>query len=263
MSGQIAQQRKVETIANNIANVNTPGFKRDQVVFKEYLTELEKPQGDVDLPRKTWGPQDFYRSYGAENAMVKVDGSYTDHTQGQLKPSGNPLDIAIYGKGFFEVLTPNGVRYTRNGKFVINREGEIVTQTGFKLLSFNGNKSELNDDRKRVISIPQMGKISVAKDGSIYVDEKLFNKISVVEFNDHHELKKQGKGLFYTDHLDNIKRTAINSSLHQGYTEASNVNAIREMSELINAHRHFETIQNAIKAYDHINNKAVNDISRF
>lgn len=263
VSGQIAQQQKVETLANNIANVNTPGFKRDQVVFKEYLTELDNPQGDIDLPQKEWAPEDFYRSYGAENAMVKVDGQFTDFTQGQLKPTGNSLDIGIYGKGFFEVLTPHGVRFTRKGRFSINKDGELVTLTGFKVLSYKGNQSELKNDQKRVVSIPQMGKISVSQDGSMYVDGKLFDQISLVEFKDVHELKKEGKSLYYTDNLDNIQRELKNTNLHQGYIEGSNVNAIKEMSELINAHRHFETIQNAVKAYDTINGKAVNEISKF
>ena len=86
LSGAIAQQKQVETIANNVANVNTPGFKRDQVVFKEYLAALEKgaDQQGVDLPQKEWKPEDFYRSYNSEDSFVKVDGSFTNHEQGQL-----------------------------------------------------------------------------------------------------------------------------------------------------------------------------------
>ena len=127
LSGQIAQQRKVETIANNIANANTAGFKKDSLVFKEHLTALTKGADIVDLPRKEWKPDDFYRSQGAENAYVKVDGSYTDFEQGPLSPSHNPLDLALFGKGFFEVLTPTGIRFTRKGNFTISKDGELVT----------------------------------------------------------------------------------------------------------------------------------------
>ena len=105
LSGQIAQQRKVETIANNIANANTAGFKKDRLVFKEHLTALTKGSDDIDLPNKEWSPDDFYRSQGAENAYVKVDGSYTNFEQGDLKPTNNPLDMALFGKGFFSLIS--------------------------------------------------------------------------------------------------------------------------------------------------------------
>ena len=107
LSGAIAQQRKVETIANNVANANTPAFKKDQITFKEYIKTLEKGYDDIDIPNKEWAPEDFYHSYGAESAKVEVDASYTDFSQGQLSPSGNPLDVGLRGKGFLEVLDPS------------------------------------------------------------------------------------------------------------------------------------------------------------
>ena len=147
LSGAIAQQRKVETIANNVANANTTGFKRDELSFKEYLTTHEKG-ADIDLPNKEWAPKDFYKSYGAENAMVEVNASYTDFTQGQIKPTNNPLDIAINGPGFIEVLAPNGIRYTRNGALSINNNGELTTKDGFLVLS--KNLSNENSDTKEL-----------------------------------------------------------------------------------------------------------------
>ncbi len=133
LSGQIAQQRKVETIANNIANANTAGFKKDRLAFKEHLTALTKGMDDIDIPNKEFGPDDFYHTQGAENAMVEVDGSYTVFEQGSLQPTNNPLDMALFGKGFFEVLTPAGVRYTRQGNFTVSKDGDLVTAQGFKL----------------------------------------------------------------------------------------------------------------------------------
>ena len=135
LSGQIAQQQKVDTIANNIANANTAGFKKDSLVFKEHLTALNKGLDEIDIPNGDWKTEDFYRTQGAENAYVKVDGSYTDFTQGGLQPTHNPLDLALFGNGFFEVLTPSGVRFTRKGNFNFNQQGELVTENGYKLLS--------------------------------------------------------------------------------------------------------------------------------
>lgn len=272
LSGAIAQQRKVDTIANNIANANTPGFKKDKLVFKEYLTALDKGIDNIDLPKKEWKPDDFYHSQGGEKALVKVDGSYTDFTQGQLTPTGNPLDVAIYGKGFFEVLTPNGVRYTRRGSLSISQEGKLVTDQGFPVLSALSKaqlESQGRDEsasfiipEKRVIQIPQ-GRVAISREGNIMVSGQPLAKLSVVEFHDHTYLKKQGHALYVNRDNDNLRIDNIKSTVSQGHVEQSNVNAIEEMSELIKANRHFESIQRAMKAYDAIGEKAVNGILKF
>jgi flagellar basal-body rod protein FlgF len=273
LSGQIAQQRKVETIANNIANANTAGFKKDDIVFKEHLTALTKDPGSVDVPREDWKPEDFYRSQGAENAFVKVDGTYTIHEQGNLIPTENPLDLALSGKGFFEVLTPSGVRFTRQGTFTISKDGEIVNDKGHKLLSAitadNSQGRDLaaaNSDQDisaRVIKIPDQTKLSISKEGDIFTSNGLLTKISVIEFDDVHAIAKQGNSLFINNDEKNIKRNDIKTSVNQGFIEGSNVNAIHEMSELIKAHRHFDNIQKAISTYDNISGRAVNDIAKF
>lgn len=267
LSGQIAQQRKVETIANNIANANTAGFKKDELAFKEHLTALTKGADIVDLPRKEWKPDDFYRSQGAENAFVRVDGSYTNFEQGSMQPTNNPLDLALFGKGFFEVSTPSGVRYTRKGNFALNQNGELVTEQGFKLLAAiepnTANNPEDNAITNRTIKIPAGSKVSITREGNIFGANGLIGKISVVEFNDMQALRKQGQSLFINNATENIKRENVATAVNQGFIEGSNVNAVKEMSELINAHRHFENIQKAINTYDSISSKIVNDIADF
>jgi flagellar basal-body rod protein FlgG len=273
LSGQVAQQRKVETIANNVANANTVGFKKDQLVFKEHLTALTKGADDIHIPRKEFSPADFYHTQGAENAMVSVDGSYTIHEQGQFIPTSNPLDIALKGDGFLEVLTPTGVRFTRKGNLSMNREGELVTDQGHKVLShLNMTNSSLREPasassvptaEERVIKLPANAKITISLDGEVLSREGAVAKLSIVEFSDKHALKKEGNSLFITPDENNINRTDIKTTVNQGFLEGSNVNAIEEMSELIKAHRHFESIQKAINAYDSISGKAANDIGKF
>jgi flagellar basal-body rod protein FlgF len=273
LSGQVAQQRKVETIANNVANANTVGFKKDQLVFKEHLTALTKGADDIHIPRKEFSPADFYHTQGAENAMVSVDGSYTIHEQGQFIPTSNPLDIALKGDGFLEVLTPTGVRFTRKGNLSMNREGELVTDQGHKVLShLNMTNSSLREPasassvptaEERVIKLPANAKITISLDGEVLSREGTVAKLSIVEFSDKHALKKEGNSLFITPDENNINRTDIKTTVNQGFLEGSNVNAIEEMSELIKAHRHFESIQKAINAYDSISGKAANDIGKF
>ena len=271
LSGAIAQQKNVETIANNVANANTPGFKKDQVVFKEYLAALEKSdQQGVDLPQKEWKPEDFYRSYNAEDSFVKVDGSYTNHEQGQLTPTGNFFDNALNGPGFIEILTPNGVRYSRKGAFSISAEGKLVTDQGFHVLGKETPPS-LTPDGKFTLSAPPesrminvgSGKFSVSLEGEIFSGNNKMGDISIVEFNDVHALKKEGNSLFINNDQKNVKIGDINTSIHQGFIEQSNVNAVIEMSNLINANRNFESIQRVIKTYDNISSKAVNEIPKF
>jgi flagellar basal-body rod protein FlgF len=258
LSGQVAQQRKVETIANNMANANTVGFKKDQLVFKEHLTALTKGMDDIDIPRNEFSPADFYHSQGAENAMVAVDGNFTIFEQGQLNVTNNPLDIGLKGNGFFEVLTPTGVRFTRKGNFTMNRDSELVTDQGFKLLAAGTSAPE-----ERTLKVPNNTKITIALDGEVLTSNGAVGKISVVEFKDMHALRKEGNSLFITPDEKNVIRDEVKTTLNQGVLEGSNVNAIEEMSELIKAHRHFESIQKAINAYDSISGRAANDIAKF
>lgn len=270
LSGAIAQQRNVETIANNVANANTPGFKKEQVVFKEYLAAIEKNDAAVDLPQKEWKPEDFYRSYNAEDAFVKVDGAYTLHEQGQLSPTGNAFDNALNGPGFFEVLTPNGVRFTRKGNLSINNDGKLVTDQGFLLLSKSPPPSA-DASGKIILTAPPESraitvgnnKFSITLEGEVFSGANKAADLSLIEFNDVHALKKEGNSLFINPDQKNVKIGELKTSVHQGFVEQSNVNAVSEMSALINANRNFESIQRVIKTYDTMSGKAVNEISKF
>ena len=272
VSAAISQQKKLDVLANNVANANTPGFKKDQLVFKEYLTVLEKGLHDIDLPNKEWAPEDFYRSYGAEHAFVKIDGSFTDHQQGQLTPTGNPLDLAVKGKGMFEVLGSNGVRYTRKGNFTISKDGVLVTDDGSPVLSKIDTALDATQGREagaasiprpeeRTIKVPP-GQVSINLAGDVFVSGAKVASISLVDFRDPHALKKEGNSLFINTQDANIIQDQ-KSSIYQGFVEQSNVQAISEMSDLIKAHRHLESIQKAIRTYDTISAKAVNEISKF
>jgi flagellar basal-body rod protein FlgF len=272
LSGAIAQQKQVETIANNVANVNTPGFKRDQVVFKEYLAALEKggDQQGIDLPQKEWKPEDFYRSYNAEDSFVKVDGSYTVHEQGQLAQTGNFFDNALSGPGFYEILTPNGVRFSRNGAFSISNEGKLVTNQGFLVLSKDAPPISTADGQLNLASSPESraitigaGRFSVSLEGEVFNGQNKVADLALTEFNDIHALKKEGNNLFINPDQKNVKVGESKTSVHQGFVEQSNVNAVGEMSNLINANRNFESIQRVIKTYDTMSAKAVNEISKF
>jgi len=256
-----------------LGTAHTLGFKKEQLVFKDNLTALTQGVEDIDIPRKEFSPADFYHTQGAENAMVSVDGSYTIHEQGQFIPTSNPLDVALKGDGFLEVLTPTGVRFTRKGNLSLNRDSELVTDQGFKILGALEVTPEalrepasINSFPKpedRVIKVPTNSKLTVSLDGELLTAGGTLGKLSIVEFADKHALRKEGNSLFITPDEANILRTDIKTTVNQGFLEGSNVNAIEEMSELIKAHRHFESIQKAINAYDSISGKAANEIGKF
>ncbi|MGB0452797.1 MAG: flagellar hook-basal body protein [Bacteriovoracaceae bacterium] len=258
VSGAIAQQKSVETIANNIANANTPGFKKDELTFREYITALDKGYDDIDLPNKEFQPKDFYHSYGAEHAKVKVDGSYTIFEQGQLTPTGNPLDLALKGQGMLEVLTPNGIRYTRSGSLSVSPEGYLINTKGHYILK----DSKDPDPKNKLINVGNTS-FNINFQGQIFVGGAPTDQISIKEFKDLHALKKEGGQLFVPNDPANVLEKNTTTSIHQGYIEQSNVNAVAEMAKLIKANRQFESIQKAIKTYDQISSKGTNELLKF
>lgn len=259
VSAAISQQQKVDTLANNVANANTPGFKKTDLTFREHLTVLENGNVDASLPNKTWTPEDFYNTHGNESSYVKTDGSFTNFNQGQIMPTGNIFDLAIKGEGFFEILSPNGIRYTRKGNFTINNEGKLTTDQGYFVLSKGDGTKEMPENR--TISMPQ-GKFAVTKEGTIISNDLKIAEINIIEFTDKHALKKEGNSLFSNNDQKNIK-PETSTMIYQGFQEQSNVNVIQEMSELIKASRNFESIQRVIKTYDNMAEKLNTNILRF
>ena len=132
LSGGLAKSREVELIANNLANATTPGFKRDTGTFYEYLTEVRRNDSVDGVQREIQSLSDPNARPTGDKSFVELDGVYTDFRQGTLQKSGRALDMAIEGTGFFEVLTPAGVRYTRQGNFSIDSEGRLVTTVVFR-----------------------------------------------------------------------------------------------------------------------------------
>lgn len=257
VSGAIAQSSKLDTIANNLANSNSTGFKKDRQVFSEYLSAYEKEQELMKVPRVPASVESFYDMQGGDKAYVNPAGTYTDHTQGQMKITQSPLDMAIDGPGFFEVLTPNGVRWTRNGSFSIDGNGRLVSKNGHPVL-VQGNQAP----EQRVIQVGE-GKLNVTRQGDLYIGGAPVGKIAVVRFLDPTQIQKEGAGLFQRQSEAVIPvDTLEQSQVHQGFLEGSNVNVVEEMTDMIMAHRVFEATQQAIKAFDHMDDKLINGVGR-
>lgn len=260
LSGAIAQSTKLDTIANNLANVNTPAFKRDQQLFQEYLTANEKPPETTQIPRDVAAIESFYNMQGGDKSYVDTKGTFTDFSQGGLKPTGNALDVAIDGKGFFEVATPGGVKLTRAGNFTLDGTGQLVTKEGHPVLRA-GEPGV--DPASRVIRLQGSGSITVADNGDIFEGTENIGKLSLVNVNNPDSLQKVG-GSLYTFKPNSVpEMTNVNNpSVKQGFLETSNVNIVQEMTDMISTNRVFESTQKAISAYDQMADKMVNVVGK-
>jgi flagellar basal-body rod protein FlgG len=225
--GAFRQQTRIDhLIANNLSNVQTAGFKREVPVFNNVLSQA---QG---------------RFRPTQNDPVRIS-----FTPGPIQKTGNDLDLAIEGEGFFKVESPNGVRYTQSGNFRLNKDQVLVNANGFPVLGQRG-KITLTGN-----------KITVGENGSIAVDGNEADQIAVVSFPDLSVLKKEGHTLLKTESTE-TEMAAGQSRVVQGALEASNVNAVEEMVNLMDSFRTYESCLKIIQADDSLDSKAVNEVGK-
>lgn len=256
LSGALAQTTKIDTIANNIANVNTTGFKKDQQTFSEYLTAMEKEPQVMQVPRVPASVESFYDMNGGDKGFVNTAGTYTNFEQGSLKFTGGKLDLAIDGAGFFEVATPNGVELTRAGNFTIDGNGQLVTKDGHPVL-LEGDEATALD--QRTVRFSGQGQAYISDAGEVFDGEKNLGKISLLNVKNMESLQKVGNNnySFKPNIQAEVSKVTV-PSLKQGFIETSNVNIVNEMTEMITAQRVFEGTQKAIHAYDAMADKLIN-----
>ena len=257
VSGAMAQNARLDTIANNLANVNTAGFKKDRQVFNEYLSAYERPDMKLNVPRVPASIESFYDMQGGDTAYVNPAGTYTNFEQGALRSTGSPLDLAIDGKGFFEILTPQGVRWTRNGSLQIDGNGRLVNKDGFPVL-----REGQNDPSQRGVTVTS-GHITVSATGEIFDGGNGLGRLAVVDFANPDDLQKIGNSQYALKaNAKSQPQAARESRVHQGFSEGSNVNVVEEMTDMIAANRVFEATQHVIKAHDQMDDKLVNQVGK-
>jgi flagellar basal-body rod protein FlgG len=260
LSGAMAQNLKLETTANNLANINTPAFKKDQQVFREYLTAFEKGPETLQVPKIPASIESFYEMQGADKSYVDPIGTYTQFTQGGLKATGNKLDVAIDGPGFFEVATPKGIRLTRSGSFNIDGQGQLVNHEGYPILK----KAEIGaDPASRVIKLNTSEALKISNLGELMQNEESLGQLSLVQVSNNNVLQKEGQSLFSFRPNQVAQVTPVaNPKLEQGFLETSNVNIVQEMTDMIMATRLFENATKAMQAYDNMADKLVNVVPK-
>jgi flagellar basal-body rod protein FlgF len=220
------QSKYFATISNNLTNAQTPGFKRDIPLFRPLL---EQGMGSPRYPL--------------------ISETRTLFHQGDLHQTGNALDLAIDGDGFFKVRTPNGLLYTRAGNFKLNEKGVLINANGFPVMGRAGE-------------IVLKGKaFMVRKDGTVEADGGKVDQIAVVTFPDPGVLKKEGQNLFRLESSQEGKLGGGGVVL-QGTLEASNVNPIEEMVKLIDSLRTYESCLKMIQSQDELDSKAANEVGR-
>ncbi len=238
LSQQLAAFRAMDVVANNIANVSTPGFKREAAKFEEFVTMMRPAEGQT-------GPQSV--------SFVKDAGVMRDISQGNVEQTGAPYDIAIAGKGFFAVQTPAGMRYTRDGHFSLDADGNLVTSQGY----------QVQGDGGAITIAPTDGDINIAPDGTISsvvrgVGNQL-GKLKVVDFANNYALIKQGANLYSTGQTPT---TPANVNLRQRALEASNVQPVIEISHMIEVMRAYEATASLSKSEEDMLSQAVEKLGQ-
>lgn len=265
-SGMVAQQQRLDAISNNLANVNTTGYKRDVSVFKAFPELLIRRMGDdgvLRIPYRSdpFGSVDSAPVVGKLGTGVEQNEVYTVFEQGELRETGNPLDIGLEGKGYFTVQTPNGERLTRNGSFHMQPDGTITTKQGYPVLGEDGpirieagnfyiddrgqifRNADLSEDQGRSASGLQNG----------WENAEQIDTLQIVRVREPRYLEKEGDSLYRTNEHSGQAEIASDNDrprVHQKFLEDSNVNPVTEMVQMIEVNRAYEANQKVIQSQD-------------
>ncbi len=235
LSGNIAAMKRMDIISNNLANVNTPGFKKDRMLFESMLAGAVSPP---PVPQSS-----------TADPILQKDSVFIDHAPGPVSQTGNTFDLAIDGDGFFTVSTPAGPAYTRQGNFRLSADGTLVTVDGYPVTG-QGGPLRL-----------QGSKVEISSKGAVTVDGTPAGTIGLVDFPRPYQLVKAGQALFVPADPQTSPQAA-RGEIRQGHLEASNVESISEMVQMIETNRYFDTCQRVIRGFDDMAAKAVNDLGR-
>ncbi|ORC32868.1 flagellar basal-body rod protein FlgF [Marispirochaeta aestuarii] len=272
-SGMIAQMHNLDAISNNLANVDLTGYKKDTPVHKAFPELLLRRMNDDGVFTIPPGSVDQAPVIGTLGSGVEYNESYTVFSQGALKQTENPFDLALEGKGFFTVDTPQGERFTRNGSFHVSPEGILVNKQGLPVMGENGiirlkknnfvvdqegriwQNSTFADDPERLVSLEE----------NEWENIELVDRLKLVDFPRDRYLKKQGDSLWVNDRFSGDPVAAgVDDGLQvrQGFLEGSNVNPVREMVRMIEVNRAYEANQKTIQAHDQMSDRLINQAVR-
>ena len=269
-----AQQWRMDAVANNLANVNTDGFKREQAAFRASTELLMRRMNDDGLHPHPFGSADAAPIIGRLGTGVELNELYTDFSQGPLMETFSQFDLAMDGHGFFVVETPWGERYTRNGSFILGREGLLLTKEGFPLLGENGH-IQVKANNFRVDQEGQVWinaafdhddpSILVSADQNQWEDPVILDTLRIVDFDFSRYLRKIGSSFFTSNEFSGpamIMEGNDRPVVIQGFVETANVDPVREMVQMIEINRAYEANQRIIQAHDSMLGVLINQTAR-
>ena len=222
LSRQMALWKQMDLVSNNMANMNTAGYKGDDAVFTSYLVDTRGGAADI-----VGNPLYFTMDYA----------SYKDFSEGMIAHTGNKFDVAIQGNAFFSVDTPQGELYTKKGQFTLNSDGAISTIDGFPILSENGTPFFIAPEETQLI---------ITETGEVMTENGSLGRIKMATFADNQLLSKVGDTMFAMKEGNTAEFNTGNYKLVQGSIEKSNVNGVNEMTKLIKVQRAYEYVQQMI-----------------
>lgn len=239
VTGMLTERSRMDVITNNLSNADTTAYKTDTLIPGSFMQMVINRMNDSNSPDGV--------TIGTLGLGTKVDGVATTYEQGNLDETGRSCDFALSGSGFFEVSTPNGIRYTRDGSFSVTSDGYLVTSEGYYVQGSNGKIYVGNGD------------FSADEQGNITVNGNITDKLKVVQFSDLTALQKEGNGLYKSSKAPSADTV---TKVQQGYLEASNVDVSDQLADMMSVSSMYQSNQRILKMIDGTLDKAVNDVGK-
>jgi len=262
-AGMVTQFNRLNTIANNLANVNTNGFKEDQLIVGDFMRMYKEARDELPNANNSKDAAAFINRTMTRAPQI-VD-SYTNYSVGNLQKSSNTLDFALSREGlFFAVKTPEGIRLTRDGAFTTNDEGKLVTKQGYEVLPSDYFKTKEGISfapTDTIIEVDKNGQIltNVPNKVTLTANKKLF----IAQPDNLKSLVKEGDNLYKIADLSSLKSIKTSGAVRQGFIEKSNVNAVKMMTQLIETNRLVGMYQKAMDTQmNDMNKDAIDKIAR-
>ncbi|HNX23785.1 MAG TPA: flagellar basal-body rod protein FlgF [Spirochaetota bacterium] len=269
-SGMLAQDAKMDAIANNLANVDKTAYKKDIAIFKSFPEMLIRRINESGLGITPAGSYDTAPYVGKLGTGVELNEVFTDFEQGSLQRTENNFDLALEGKGFFTVMTERGERYSRDGSFTINQDGILMTHNGNPVMGENGiikvqhNNFIVNERGEIVVNgdLSSDPRDVVSMNSNNWSNPIVIDKLKLVDFENIREVKKEGDSMYRETEYSGPPLPPGELKVVQGFLEKSNVNIVREMVDMIEVQRSYEANQKTVTSHDQALGKLINEVAR-
>ena len=261
-AGMVTQFNRLDTIANNLANVNTAGFKQDNLVVGDFMRIYKEAREELPIANQTEDGAEFINR--TMNRAPQIVDAYTDHGVGSMQKTDNPLDFALSREGlFFAVKTPNGIRLTRDGEFITDDEGKLTTKQGYEVLPndyFGGGGAITINQEDSILEVDKNGQMYTNLPNTVRL--AISSKLFVAQPDNTKLLQKEGDNLYKYADVESMQSLEESGAVQQGFVEKSNVNAVHMMTQMIETNRLVGMYQKVMQSQmDDMNKDAITKIA--